>query len=179
MRRLYPALLLLTTLSLVWAQSYRCDWQVLAIGGGTQTGSYRCDATIGQTAIGELTGTLYRMIGGFWYPEPVTGIAEQERFSWPNVTTLETRLYPPLPNPFLRSTQIRYTLNAEQQTLIQVCDLSGRVVRTLVNATQRPGRYTIIWDARDNTGRQVASGIYFCRFSAGDYRQTTKLILQR
>lgn len=172
-------ILLLGLFSLLSAQSYRCDWQVVANGGGELAGTYRCGATIGQTATGILSGENLLAYIGFWCPEVVTGIDEKEPFRWEMSAIKETRLYPPFPNPFTRTIQIRYTLNTGRQTLIQVCDISGRVIKTLLNSNQNPGRYTLFWDGKDSRGRTVASGVYICRFLAGDYQRNTKLILQR
>jgi 5-hydroxyisourate hydrolase-like protein (transthyretin family) len=177
--KLYPlCILLLALLSLLFAQSYRCDWQVVASGGGEMAGTYHCAATTGQTATGLLSGPNLLAYIGFWYPDIVTGIDEKEPFRWETNSIKETRLYPPVPNPFTHTAIIRYTLNTERQTLVQVCDITGRVIRTLANSTQKPGRYRLVWDGRDNSGRAVASGVYLCRFVAGDYQRNTKLILQ-
>ncbi|MCX7732762.1 MAG: T9SS type A sorting domain-containing protein [candidate division WOR-3 bacterium] len=170
---------LLLTGSWLWAQSYRCDWQVIAVGGGMLAGSYRCGVTVGQTATGLMSGPNLLALVGFWQPEVATGIAERDQIWQEGPVANETRLYPVLPNPFSGATRIRYTLNCEQRTLVQICDISGRVVRTLVNSVQPAGTYTLTWDTRDNAGREVAAGIYFCRFSAGGYRRSTKLVLQR
>jgi len=164
---------------LAFAQPYRCEWQVVAIADGDVCGGYRVGSTGGQTAIGWMRGANILAHIGFWYPEITTGIEERGRLGWENAGVKETRLFPAAPNPFSRTTQVRYTLNAEHRTLIQVCDITGRVVRTLVNSNQKPGRYAVNWDGKDNTGRMVASGVYICRFTAGDYRHNTKLILQR
>jgi len=163
----------------VFAQSYRCEWQCVAIADGDMVGGYRFGSTAGQTAIGWMRGANILAHIGFWYPEITTGIEERGQFRWENAEVKETRFFPPAPNPFSRTTQVRYTLNAEHHTLIQVCDITGRIVRTLVNTTQKPGRYTVNWDAKDNSGRMIASGVYICRFTAGNYRHNTKLILQR
>ncbi|MEO0080602.1 MAG: FlgD immunoglobulin-like domain containing protein, partial [candidate division WOR-3 bacterium] len=74
---------------------------------------------------------------------------------------------------------IRYTLDAERLTLIEVHDLTGRVVRRLVNSRQKPGHYTLSWNGTDMLGRRVANGVYFCRMVAGDYRATRKVVLER
>ncbi len=164
---------------LAFAQSYRCEWQVVAIGGNEMAGAYRTGSTAGQTAIGWITGPNLLAHIGFWYPEILTGIEEKEQFRWNSADIRETRLYPPAPNPFFRTTQLRYTLHRKQPTTILIYDLTGRTVRTLLNTIQNPGRYTLVWDGKDNSGRQLANGIYICRFTAGDYQTNTKLILQR
>jgi len=151
----------------------------VAIGGGELNGNYRGLVTIGQTVTGIMSGDNIMGLIGFWQPEGVTGIEEPDQFRWENASFQETRLYPPMPNPFARTTRICYTLHIQTPTLVQICDISGRVVRTLVNSVQRPGKYALHWDAKDNSGRTVANGIYLCRFSAGEYRRNLKLVLQR
>jgi len=172
-------LLFITFCSVTVAQPYRCEWQVVAIGGNEMAGSYRLGSTAGQTAIGRLTGTNLLALIGFWQTDIITGIDEKGQFRWETANIRETRLYPPAPNPFYRTTRIRYTLSSEQHTTVQICDITGRIVRTLVNSNQNPGRYSMVWDGKDNSGRQVASGIYICQFTAGDYQHRTKLLLQR
>ncbi|MEO0085139.1 MAG: FlgD immunoglobulin-like domain containing protein [candidate division WOR-3 bacterium] len=170
--------LLAVAAGLALAQSYRCDWQVVATGGGMMSSDYRCGATIGQTATGRMSGQNLLTLIGFWQPSGVTGIQERE-LSQEGITPLVTRLYQPVPNPFIRAVIIRYSLGQERAASLLVCDLSGRLVRTLVNSSQRPGTYTLHWNGKDNLGRAVPNGVYFCRFEAGDYRQTFKLLLQR
>ena len=162
---------------LLSAQSYRCDWSVNGIGGGEMTGAYKCGSTAGQTAAGQITGTSYWALIGFWQPEGQSGVREQA-YS-PGQGPFVTRLYSPFPTPAVRSVTIRYTLDATRQTLLQVHDLTGRVVRTLCASSMKRGAYSITWDGRDHLGRSLANGVYFCRLTAGDYRATEKLVLQR
>jgi len=63
--------------------------------------------------------------------------------------------------------------------VLRVHDLTGRVVRTLVNARQQPGRYSLSWNGRDDQGRLLGNGVYFCKLATGDYRSTRKLVLTR
>jgi len=51
------------------------------------------------------------------------------------------------------------------------------MVRELVNAKQYPGNYTITRDGKSNSGKEVASGIYFYRLATGDYKETMRLVL--
>ena len=132
---------------------------------------------MGQTAVGEVTGSSYWALIGFWQPEAQTGVREQANS--PNSGPLVTRLYVPQPNPFRMHLAIRYSLAAECLVTLRVHDLAGRVVRTLANGTMRPGRYGMSWNGTDDRGRELARGVYFCRFTAGDCRATEKLVLQR
>jgi flagellar hook assembly protein FlgD len=69
--------------------------------------------------------------------------------------------------------------NAGSQAVnLKIYDVSGRLVRTLVNGTQQPGPYPVVWDGRDDAGRGVGSGNYFARLNVGSaYRQDSKITL--
>ena len=162
--------------SLALAQNYRCDWSVTGIGGGEMTGAYKCGATVGQTAAGQITGSNYWALIGFWQPEGATGVREAQ---WSGGQVLKTRLDRPMPNPARARVAIRYTLDATRQTLLQVHDLTGRVVRTLCASSQKRGAYSVTWNGADDRGRSLAHGVYFVRLTAGDYRATEKLVLQK
>jgi len=169
---------LVVIVALAAAQNYKCDWSVNGIGGGEMSSSaYKCGATAGQTAAGQITGTNYWALIGFWQPEGATGVREQA-YS-PNQGPLVTRLYVPQPNPFRTHLAIRYSLATEARVLLRVHDLTGRVVRMLADNVMRPGRYSLNWSGTDDRGRELARGVYFCRMTAGDYRATEKLVLQR
>jgi len=81
------------------------------------------------------------------------------------------------PNPFRGQTAIKYQLPAESPVKINVYNISGQLVRTLVDAKQLPGYYNIAWNGRDNSGRPVSAGVYFYRLNAGDINLTKKMVL--
>jgi len=155
------------------AQNYRCDWSVVGQGGGDMTStSFRAGATIGQTAIGQIAGTTYQAFIGFWQIDTAgTGIQEEQNKQ--QNEPLTTCLLPPAPNPCFGTAQIRYSLAAEARVSLELFDMAGRCVRTLVRAMQKPGRYSssILHPS------SLSRGIYFCRFRADDYEQVRKLIL--
>jgi hypothetical protein len=176
MRYLFILLIFIVTL---FAQQHRCDWQVWAMGGGDVSGVYQVGITVGQTAIGWMMGNFLAHIG-FWQTlGGIPAIKEKEKFRWQDLEIKETKLFPPFPNPFYRTTQIHYLLDKEKRVVIEIYDITGRIVKVLINETQKRGRYTANWDGSDNTGKLVANGVYICRFIAGDYQKTTKLIFQR
>ena len=166
----------LLSLSPGFAQ-YRCDWSVNGIGGGEMTGAYKCGSTVGQTAAGQLTGSNYWALIGFWQTEGQTGVGEQA-YS-PNQGPLVTRLYVPQPNPFRTHLAIRYSLASGGRVELRVHDLTGRVVRTLCASSMKRGAYSVTWNGRDDHGRELAHGVYFCRLAASDYRATEKVVLRR
>jgi hypothetical protein len=85
------------------------------------------------------------------------------------------------PNPFNPVTRIKYTVgskNAKPVTL-RIYNVLGQLVRTLVDEPKEPGTYEVIWDGKDESGDQVASGVYFYKLEAEDFSQTKKMVLIR
>ncbi len=76
------------------------------------------------------------------------------------------------PNPFNASTTIRYALPKEAAVTIEIYDILGRRIETLVPGKQPAGSHTVVWEAED-----VPSGVYFYRIEAGEYSQTQKCVL--
>jgi hypothetical protein len=81
------------------------------------------------------------------------------------------------PNPFNPTTTIRYSLGAAEKVKLEIFNVLGQKVRTLVDRWLPAGKYQEIWNARNEAGIKLGSGIYFYRISAGDYVQTRKMIL--
>jgi hypothetical protein len=86
-------------------------------------------------------------------------------------------LEPNVPNPFNPATTIRYQIGAAGAVTLRVYDVTGRLVRTLVDGQRVPGAYEARWDGRDERGRGVASGVYFYRLHAGDFTRTRRMVL--
>jgi hypothetical protein len=86
-------------------------------------------------------------------------------------------LHQNVPNPFSSTTTIRYALPIDSNVSLKIYDITGRVVRTLVDGEQKAQYYTINWDGRANTGEKAASGIYFTRMVAGKFVATQKTVL--
>jgi hypothetical protein len=81
------------------------------------------------------------------------------------------------PNPFNPTTTINYDLPNNEQVSIVIYDVLGQEVRRLVDQTMTAGRYTARWDARDNLGRSVGSGVYIAKIEAGTFSQSQKMLL--
>jgi hypothetical protein len=79
------------------------------------------------------------------------------------------------PNPSDDRTVIEFTVPPVSQSLrvrVRVYDLSGRLVRTLLDAPRDGGTYAIDWDGSGNSGGEVPSGVYYCRVRIGDWEVT-------
>ncbi len=84
------------------------------------------------------------------------------------------------PNPFNPSTTISYSVPEGQngvQVRLDVYDLRGQRVRSLVNEARDAGTYTVFWNGTDERGGRVASGVYFYRLQAGGFVQTRKMVM--
>ncbi len=81
------------------------------------------------------------------------------------------------PNPFNQTTKIRFTLATPGFVTLNIYDLLGRKVRTLVSQRLSSGYKSVLWDGKNDCGEDVASGIYFYRIMTGDFSETKKLVL--
>lgn len=87
---------------------------------------------------------------------------------------LEFALSPAYPNPFNPTTSISYSLPEAAQVLLQIFDVNGREVATLVNGTMNAGLHSVTFDAAN-----LSSGIYFTRMNAGSFSASQKLVLMK
>ena len=81
------------------------------------------------------------------------------------------------PNPFNPSTTIEYALPKTSSVQLTIFNMAGQAARTLVDDRQKAGSYSVEWDGRDNSGRQMASGIYFYNIKADDFQSVRKMVL--
>lgn len=83
------------------------------------------------------------------------------------------------PNPFERLTTIRFDLPREATVRLEVFDLQGRRITVLADGSLPAGYHTVDWDRRDVHGTPARPGVYLYRLTAGDFRETRKLLLSR
>jgi flagellar hook assembly protein FlgD len=93
------------------------------------------------------------------------------------VEVTATALHSNYPNPFNPETTISYDLKEPAKVQLNVYNLKGQLVRTLVNSEQTAGRHNVVFTARDERGNKLSSGLYFYRLRAGDYIKTRKMML--
>ncbi|MBD3420370.1 MAG: hypothetical protein GF398_09665 [Chitinivibrionales bacterium] len=110
--------------------------------------------------------------------------------SFINSFPLRFKMHEPFPNPFRPVVNLKYTLPYRWEdngiinlkpykVSVMIYDVKGRVVRTLVNRKQKPGTYQIPWMGKSNSGRLVATGFYFMKFSAGEHNVVKRLIMMK
>jgi hypothetical protein len=84
------------------------------------------------------------------------------------------------PNPFTRSTTVRFCLPEDSQaTELVIYNLRGQKIRTLFSGAASAGRHTAVWDGRDDSGTPASSGIYFCALNDGGRGATARTVLVR
>jgi len=94
-----------------------------------------------------------------------------------NLPILITELHSNYPNPFNPETNIVYSVKEAGKVTLEVYNVKGQLVRTLVNDVQETGNYTATWNGTDNSNKSVSSGVYFYKMNSGSYTSTKKMIL--
>ena len=81
------------------------------------------------------------------------------------------------PNPFNPSTNIRFSLPTEQRVKLQVFDVTGSLVKTILDEAISAGNREAAWDGTNTAGAKVASGMYLYRIQAGNFTAVKKMVM--
>ncbi len=81
------------------------------------------------------------------------------------------------PNPFNPTTTVPFVLTAQTNVRLAIFDAQGKLVRTLTDESLPAGTHSVVWDGRDNSGSQAATGVYFVRLIAGSFEMTKKVVM--
>ena len=93
--------------------------------------------------------------------------------------TFETKLLNNYPNPFNPETVISYSLAVASILQIDIYNLKGQRVKTLINEYKPAGEYSVVWNGRDDNGQSVGSGIYFYKMETEDYSAVKRMVLMK
>ncbi len=93
----------------------------------------------------------------------------------PHVTELRGNY----PNPFNPATTITLALKQEGHVRLEIYNILGQKVKTLIDEVKDPGVHSIVWDGSIDNGREAASGVYLYRMKTGDYDRTRKMIFMK
>lgn len=147
------------------------DFALLGEGAGVQGEGALVNVTFRRVGAGEAAIALKGVTARDAANRPVNlaGVA-------PVVPTV-TLMSQPFPNPFRGSTSLRLALAREGQAKVAIYDLVGRRVRTLVTGLQPAGERMLVWDGRDDGGREVPAGLYLVRFTGDGVEQSRRIIL--
>ena len=83
------------------------------------------------------------------------------------------------PNPFQSSTEIRYVLSRPTPVSLEIYNVQGQKVRTLVREHQMPGTYAVTWKGLDDGGAAVSSGVYGVRLQTPTYQDTKRMVFRK
>lgn len=122
------------------------------------------------TTPADLYGTLYFAVVAA-QPEEAVGIDDDV------YRPAEFRLLANYPNPFNATTRLLYTLPEAAQVNLNIYNLNGNLVNTLVNEVQPAGYYGMDWNGRDQSGALVSTGVYIYQIQANGWISTRKMVL--
>ncbi|MDZ7376989.1 MAG: T9SS type A sorting domain-containing protein [candidate division KSB1 bacterium] len=115
-------------------------------------------------------------------PEEIQNLYQEKTAVYqtdPTTLPSEFDLAQNFPNPFNAETTIRYQLKSTGRVTIEIYDLLGQKVRTLVDEEQKAGFYSTRWDGKNDRGILVASGIYIYKMKSTDFFKSRKLVLMK
>jgi len=90
-----------------------------------------------------------------------------------------TKLNSNYPNPFNPVTKISYSVKEPSNVTMEIYNIRGQLVKSLVNEVKETGNYTISWNGIDNSNKSVSSGVYFYKMKTQNYNSTKKMILMK
>jgi hypothetical protein len=159
------------------ARALEVNWFTVDAGGGRSiAANLALTGTIGQPEGGASNGGTFAVRGGFWAPPGETATGVDPDGAMDAATPREFRLSASRPNPFRGSTSLQLEMPSTSHASIRVYDVSGRLVRTLVDGGLDAGIHEIGWDGRDTNGQLVASGVYLVRMQAAQFGATRKIV---
>ncbi len=81
------------------------------------------------------------------------------------------------PNPFNPETNIVYSIKNSDKVVLEIYNIKGQIIKTLVNEFQEEGTHSVIWNGEDDSNKLVSSGIYFAKIKSNSEINTKKMIL--
>ena len=141
--------------------------------------------------IPDLEYDFYSLVNGEYYDAGVKAIyddgeSELVEINFPytgtgvgNILPLITELTGNYPNPFNPTTMIKFGLHEDQNVTLNVYNVKGEKVRTLVQGELEAGYHDVLWNGKDNSAKTVSSGVYFYKMKAGKYTSVKRMILMK
>ena len=136
----------------------------------------QADTSLAATFLQLSVGHVYRpqiLAGAIEISEPTSS---DER---PDGRGLRFSLGQNKPNPFNSVTVISYTLDKAGRARLDIYNIVGQIVATLIDRHHTPGQYQCIWKGANSAGREMPSGVYFYRLSTPEERAVRKLVLMK
>lgn len=144
------------------------DMAGVALGVGDINNDGMNDLIIGAENA-ETSGKCYLLLGG----NQITSVSNGPEEAIP----AEFALHQNYPNPFNGGTAISFSTKTRDEITLKIFDLLGREIKTLFSGIMEPGIHALRWNAENNQGQNVSSGLYFAVLQTAEFRQTRKLVL--
>ncbi|MFC2076197.1 FlgD immunoglobulin-like domain containing protein [candidate division KSB1 bacterium] len=175
---------------LEWSEAIDADFNYFAIFRSDESGF----SPIGMTSLGTTTGNKFDdtppVVDSYYYYRiaavdfsgnmgeysdeiPVSPTSIGDVANLPKSFSLSQNF----PNPFNPETSIQIGLPKDSMVRMNIYNITGQMVRSLLDQRMPAGYHKIKWDGRDNNGRTVNSGVYFYRISTDEFSQTRKMVL--
>ena len=142
---------------------------------GISSTNYGVRLSFAQPAIGPAGSTTFQVVLGIWHEVGGSGVGITELPGGELPATFS--LAQNYPNPFNPMTKIAFELPRATHARLEIYNIVGRKVVTLVDETCSAGSYVADWDGRDDNGHAVASGFYLYRLETENHVATRKMIL--
>lgn len=95
------------------------------------------------------------------------------------IPAIQTNLHANYPNPFNPTTTIRFSIKEAAPVQLNVYNLKGQLVKTLINQDLNSGTHSIVWNGTDDSGKSVSSGVYYYRMKSGRFSSSKKMVLMK
>ncbi len=185
-----------------WKVSYKADYQALFVGQGTDFTEHRITPSEAVHSVaGKLVAGLSYEDGNMATIQP--GEKIQLSFKIPEYSVIKGKkikyffksrgyyktlnkeelipetysLHNNYPNPFNPSTTISFSIPKVSEIELSVINILGQVVRTLHDGQITAGNHEVVWDGKNESGSQVASGVYFYRLKADGFEDSKKMVM--
>ena len=146
------------------------------------------------TLLESISDTIYNYLmpseGSYQFYVTTVDLAEQESENsdtvscFYNITSSENDLQvltnlpsQNFPNPFNTETTISYSIPVNNNVSIEIYNIQGKKIKTLLNKYQTSGNHTVVWNGKDKRENSVNSGVYFCRITSGKFFSVKEMIV--
>ncbi len=132
-----------------------------------------------ETIISDTTGSVPAHVGSNFFLDDIELTGESVAGVTNAVVQVPAKfkVYQNYPNPFNPSTTIRYSIPETGNVSINIYDIEGNLISTLLNNKQSPGTYEVTWNGKNKQGTLVVSGVYFYKIQAGNLSKVSKMLL--
>ncbi len=131
------------------------------------------------SAQGYQSQTMTQVLVEFGQTTTVNFVLDATSTDDPDIPVVATALNGNYPNPFNPETTISYSVKEAGRVRLEIYNIKGQLVRTLVDEDQTTGHYKQVFNSKDNRGRSISSGVYLILMTAPGYQKTSKMILMQ